>query len=208
MGFKWELIESSASERAAFSDELSAVERVETLEPWKPRTLTEIFKRGEHLSGPPVRIYADGVFDLFHFGHAEQLRQVKQLIPNSYLVAGVCSDEDTRRYKNGSTVMNTEERCEILSHCRYVDEVHRNPPFFPTPEFIDSLKIDLVAHDSIPYQMDEENDDCYLPFKKADRFLVTQRAPRISTTSIIQRLVDNFEAFQERQAARGFAKLQ
>lgn len=41
--------------------------------------------------------------------------------------------------------MTTNERCEVVADCRYVDEVYKSPPFYPTIAFVDSLKVCFIS---------------------------------------------------------------
>ena len=48
------------------------------------------------------------------------------------------------RYKGTKPVMTQEERWNTIKHCRYVDEVYKCPPFYPTLEFINEIKVQYL----------------------------------------------------------------
>lgn len=144
----------------------------------------------------PTRIYADGVFDLFHYGHAKMFEQVKKAFPNTYLMVGVCNDEDTQRYKK-KPVLTWKERCESVKHCRWVDEVIYDAPWIITKDFIDKYNIDYIAHDNSPYPLLNSNntyiEDVYQSVKELGIFFATKRTTDISTTDLITRILSDYK---------------
>ncbi|KAJ7160896.1 hypothetical protein C8R46DRAFT_355794 [Mycena filopes] len=138
----------------------------------------------------PVRVYADGVYDLFHFGHALQLRQAKLAFKSVYLIAGVHSDEQVREHK-ARGVMTQAERLEATRHCRWVDEVVADAPWVITQEFLDKYRIDYVAHDEELYAS-SGHADVYAYCKSQGKFIPTRRTPGISTSEILERIISNY----------------
>ena len=149
----------------------------------------------------PVRIYTDGVFDCFHYGHAKVLEQCKKMFPYVHLVVGVCSDADVTKEK-GRPIMTAEERAECVKHCKWADEVILNCPWLINLDYLDKLNCKYIAHDPEPYPYNDI-DDVYGPFKKAKRFLATKRTEGISTTDIINRILVDYERYVERNVKKG-----
>lgn len=64
--------------------------------------------------------YTAGVFDLFHIGHLNLLKNAKGMCDR--LIVGVTTDELVK-YKNKSPVIPFQERIEIVRNIKYVDAV-------------------------------------------------------------------------------------
>lgn len=64
--------------------------------------------------------YTAGVFDLFHIGHLNLLKNAKGMCDK--LIVGVTTDELVA-YKNKKAVIPFEERLEIVRSIKYVDAV-------------------------------------------------------------------------------------
>jgi glycerol-3-phosphate cytidylyltransferase len=65
--------------------------------------------------------YTTGVFDLFHIGHLNLLKNARAMCDR--LIVGITVDEIMKEYKNKTPVIPFAERCEIVRSIKYVDVV-------------------------------------------------------------------------------------
>jgi cytidyltransferase-like protein len=95
-------------------------------------------------TGRPRRtIYMDGVFDLFHIGHLEAIRQCAAL--GDRVILGVTGDSDAEGYKR-LPIVPEGERTAMVAALREVDAVVCPCPLVVTEDFLERHGIDLVVH--------------------------------------------------------------
>jgi len=150
------------------------------------------------------RVFADGIYDLYHFGHARALEQAKKTFPNCTLIVGVCGDKDTHAFK-GKTVMTESERKESVRHCKWVDEIVCPSPWIIDLSFLEQQRIDFVLHDPAPYPSGDVA-DVYGFVKERGQFIATQRTEGISTSDLINRIVRDYDEFVLRNLKRGYKR--
>ena len=135
---------------------------------------------------PCPRVYVDGIFDLFHAGHIQFLRNARKVGGDSAtLIVGVITDE-AAKWKRPPVIPHVQ-RVEMIRNCKLVDEVVLRPPLVITKKFIDSLKITHVVHgdDDLQKEFFRVPRDlgimAYVPYTRAPPFAV-------STTELISRI--------------------
>ena len=138
------------------------------------------------VTAPASRVYVDMVGDLFHAGHVALLREARR--HGDWLVVGVLSDDTAASYKR-RPVMTLAERVAVIESCRYVDEVLADAPFRVTQDFLDEHAITTVVHgdDLSP----EGAESIYGPAVAAGCFVYVPRTGGISTTALIQRVLES-----------------
>lgn len=72
--------------------------------------------------------YVAGAFDMFHKGHLNLLKNAKEQC--DYLIVGVISDANIECLKNKKSIIPQEDRLDIVSACRYVDQAEVLPEGF------------------------------------------------------------------------------
>ena len=70
-------------------------------------------------------ILTAGVWDLFHQGHLNFLKNIKKKYPNSKLFVGVLSDKSVKIKKGKNRpIVGEKERLDILKNVKLVDEAY------------------------------------------------------------------------------------
>ncbi len=92
--------------------------------------------------------YTTGVYDLFHVGHLNILKQAKTMCDK--LIVGVSTDELVLKEKGKSTIIPYVERREIIESCTYVD--------LALPQ---ESRDKLLAWDKLKYDLLFVGDDWY-----------------------------------------------
>lgn len=129
-----------------------------------------------------IRVYADMVADLFHYGHVEFLRQVSSL--GDYVLVGINADDVAEVHKR-RPIQTMEQRIAAVAACRYVDQVIPNAPWVFDPVWIEKYAIDLVVHGD-DYS-DEQQRRIYKVPIEMGIFQTANYTKGVSTTDIIRR---------------------
>lgn len=137
---------------------------------------------GDH---KPVRVWCDGCYDMVHFGHANQLRQAKNM--GDKLIVGVHTDEEITKHK-GPPVFTQEERYQMIRAIKWVDEVVEGAPYVTTVKTLDDHDCAFCVHgDDITLTADGQ--DTYAEVKAAERYKECKRTAGVSTTDLVGRML-------------------
>ena len=93
-----------------------------------------------------LKVYTGGTFDLFHSGHVNFLRQCKEIAGTTgQVVVSLNTDSFIQEYKTKPPVCNDQERYDVISSCKYVDEVIWNSGGTDSKPAILYVKPDVIA---------------------------------------------------------------
>jgi choline-phosphate cytidylyltransferase len=135
-----------------------------------------------------IRVYTDGVYDLFHRGHLESLQLCKSLFGNNtYLIVGIVSDKNAEGYKR-LPIYDEEDRYAIIENIRCVDQIIKDCPLVITEDFIENHRIDYVVH-GFSNPADQNKQDVFFKVpKQLNKFMEIPYYSKISTTDIIKKV--------------------
>lgn len=132
-----------------------------------------------------TRVYLDGIFDLFHRGHLEAIKQCLNF--GNEIIIGIINDNDAKNYKR-LPIINEIDRCEIIKNIKCVNDIIFPAPLILTKEFIIKNKIDIVVH-GFSNKADYEKQKKFFKIPiKMGIFKVFKYYSPVSTTDIIKKI--------------------
>jgi len=88
------------------------------------------------------RILVDMSVTILHHGHIRLLKRAKDF---GYVIVALTTDEEILKHKGFISILNYDQRKEILESIMYVDEVIPSP-WLITDDFLNKNNIDFLLH--------------------------------------------------------------
>jgi glycerol-3-phosphate cytidylyltransferase len=130
----------------------------------------------------PRTVITFGTFDVLHVGHIRILKRAAAL--GDRLVVGISADELNQSKKGRAPVFSQDERVEIVSSLKFVDDVFIEESLELKRDYIIEHQADVLAMgDDWKGRFDFVSDLCevvYFP-----------RTPSVSTTELIEHIANN-----------------
>lgn len=132
-----------------------------------------------------VKVYLDGVFDLFHRGHLESIKKCMKF--GNDIVVGIVSDKDALSYKR-LPIINESDRVEIIKNLKIVNSVIFPCPLVISKEFIIENNIDIIVHGFFDNEDYEKQKSFFRIPIEMGIFRKIEYYNKISTTEIINKI--------------------
>ena len=136
-----------------------------------------------------VRVYMDGIFDLFHRGHIESIKKMCKY--GDDIIIGIVSDKDAKSYKR-LPVISEDDRVEIIKNIQLVNNIIFPCPLIINKEFIIKNKIDIIIHGfSNDSDYEKQKEFFNIPIEMGI-FRRIEYYTKISTTDIIKKIKSEY----------------
>jgi glycerol-3-phosphate cytidylyltransferase len=127
--------------------------------------------------------YTYGVYDLFHIGHINLFKRIKEKCDK--LIVGVHNDEQVITYKK-APIISYADRLEMVKSCKYVDDVYENADLITTNDLLFKLNADYVfaGRENLEYI------NKYYQVSN-DKLILLDRTSHICTSDVINKIIKN-----------------
>ena len=93
-----------------------------------------------------LRVYTGGTFDLFHAGHVNFLKRCSEIAGIAgQVIVSLNTDSFIKEYKTKPPICNDQERYDVVSACKYVNQVIWNSGGTDSKPAILSVQPDIIA---------------------------------------------------------------
>ncbi|MGM0123411.1 glycerol-3-phosphate cytidylyltransferase [Enterococcus sp. AZ194] len=132
--------------------------------------------------------FTAGTYDMFHVGHLHLLKSAKMMC--NKLIVGINEDALVENYKNKTPLISENDRLEIVSAIKYVDEVHLMNNLDKIDAY-DKFKFDVVFIGSDYKNSQRYKDAKEALTKKGVSLEFLQYTEHVSSTILSKKIIDS-----------------